>query len=389
MITYRGALRALLLGAAPTAMLTATPALAQSAGELAALRAEIATLKAEQQASAQRIAQLEGSLNSYNASQAGAAANGAGQASSNGSIVSFPGQQASTSPAGAINPAGGSAPGMTPPSVPSKLTVNGDLRVRYESNFGDNNARDRDRGVIRARLRAAYAVNDWLTVGGQIATGDNDDPNSADQTLGNFADDLTVSLDQAYMRGTFGNLVLTAGKIPQPFVRTELVWDGDVNPQGLAASYKVPLGSGASVKANGLYFLIDESTGGPDSRMIGGQLQFETDASAPFKFELAGGYYDYKLSSLSGADAGDFRTNRFAGGRYLSDFNLLNVIAAVQYNGLGDQWPVRVVGDYVHNYARRPIRIRALASTCSSAVAAKCMIGALATVMRRPASTPF
>ncbi len=349
-------LRALTMGAAPVALIAATPALAQSAGDLKQLREEIAAMRADQQRAMDRIAQLESQLAAAQAapvataSTAAAPQAAAGQPSSSGGLVQFPGTQVAQSPAAPINPAGGSAPGATPPSIPSKLTINGDLRVRYESNFGDNAARDRDRGVIRARLRAAYAVNPWLTVGTQIATGDNDDPNSTDQTLGNFVDDLTVSLDQAYMRGTFGGLTLTAGKIPQPFVRTELVWDGDVNPQGLSASYKMALGGGASIKTNGIYFLVDEATAGEDSRMIGGQLQFETAASAPVKFELAAGYYDYRLSSLAGGDTGDFRTNRFAAGRYLSDFNLLDVIGAVQFNGLGERWPVRIVGDYVHNF---------------------------------------
>ena len=141
-----------------------------------------------------------------------------------------------------------------------------------------------------------------------------------------------------------------AGKVPQPFVRTELVWDGDVNPQGLAASYRMPFGNGASVKASGLYFLVDEASGGIDSRMIGGQLQLEAPVSRTVKFELAAGYYDYRLASLTGGDMGDFRTNRFAGGSYLSDYNLLDVIAAAQFSGLGEKWPVRMVADYVHNF---------------------------------------
>lgn len=348
-MSHRTILGMLKAGTAPLALILSTPAMAQSAGDLQQLREEIAAMRAEQQRAMERIAQLESQLASAQATPAAVVPQAAAQQSP-GAFVQFPGSPVAHNPAAPINPAGGSAPGAVPTSVPSRLTLNGDLRVRYESNFGDPAARNRDRGVIRARLRAAYAVNPWLTVGGQIATGDSDDPNSTDQTLGNFVDDLTVSLDQAYMRGSFGGVTLTAGKVPQPFVRTELVWDGDVNPQGLSASYRAALGGGASIKANGLYFLIDEATTGEDSRMIGGQLQFESAASALVKFELAAGYYDYRLSSLAGGDTGDFRTNRFAAGRYLSDFNLLDVIGAVQFNGLGERWPVRIVGDYVHNF---------------------------------------
>lgn len=224
------------------------------------------------------------------------------------------------------------------------------MRVRYEMNMGDKNADDRARWVARARLRASYAVTDWLTAGGQLVTGDPDDPNTADVTLGSFVDDLQVALDQAYLRATFGNLQVQGGKFPQPLARTDLVWDSDVSPQGASASYKAPLGASASAKATGLYFIIDDSVVGDDSRMIGGQLALESAVSPNLKLELAAGYYDYRLSSLAGADSGDFRSNLMAGGRYLSDFNLLDVIGAITFQGMGEAWPVRVAGDYVHNY---------------------------------------
>ncbi len=302
---------ALLLGS------SLTPAAAAPADDIAELKAAVEALRAEQARAQARIAELEGAL----------------------------ARQRETPVAVAAAPAAAPAPVS---SEPSRLSLSGDMRVRYESNFGVAGARDRDRGVLRARLRAAYALNDWLTVGGQLATGDPDDPNSTDMTLSNFDDDLQVSLDQAYIRLTPGDLQVHLGKIPQPFVRTELVWDGDVSPQGASAAYSADLG-GVKVKASGLYFLVDESVAGPDSRMIGGQLSMQTP-SAPIQAELAVGYYDYSLRSLAGADTGDFRSNLFAGGRYVSDFNLLDVIAALTWNGLGEKWPVRLVGDYVHNY---------------------------------------
>jgi hypothetical protein len=234
-------------------------AIAQTASpDVTELSRQIEALRVEQQQSARRITDLEAAL-----SHARAAA---------------PTAVAAATP----------APSFTASSTPSRLQLSGDVRVRYESNFSDKDARNRDRGVLRARLRGTYAVNKWLTVGGQIATSDPDDPNSSDITLSNFDDDLQVSLDQAYLRGTFGNLQIHAGKIPQPFVRTELVWDGDVSPQGVSAAYKMPLGNGASIKVTGLYFLVDESVAWANSDMIGGQIGVETAPSAPVKFELAG-----------------------------------------------------------------------------------------------------
>ena len=160
--------RILLVGIAPGALMLATPALAQSTGDLAELRAQILEMKAEQQRAAARIAQLEAALNASTRAPATAVATTAAAAApTGGTAIQLASGQVSTSPARSVNPAGGSSPGTPPPPVPSKLTLNGDLRVRYEANFGDPLARNRDRGVIRARLRAAYAVNNWLAIGGR------------------------------------------------------------------------------------------------------------------------------------------------------------------------------------------------------------------------------
>jgi hypothetical protein len=99
-----------------------------------------------------------------------------------------------------------------------------------------------------------------------------------------------------------------------------------------------------------VYFVVDEQVAGPDSSMIGGQLQFESIAAAPLKLELAAGYYDYRLRSQAGSDAGDLRTNRLVNGRYLHDFDMLDVIAAVTASGLHEKWPVRLVANYVRNF---------------------------------------
>ena len=71
-----------------------------------------------------------------------------------------------------------------------------------------------------------------------------------DAQLSNWNDDLDFSLDLAYARLDFGDTQVYGGKLPQPFVRTDLVWDGDVSPQGLAATWKRGLSGGGSLPAN-------------------------------------------------------------------------------------------------------------------------------------------
>src|SRR3546814_8637657 len=74
-----------------------------------------------------------------------------------------------------------------------------------------------------------------------------------------------------------GGLTAHAGKFPQPFQRTDMLWDGDVSPQGAALAYTADLG-GAKVDARGIYFVIDEAAVARDSDMLGGQFAL----SAPF-----------------------------------------------------------------------------------------------------------
>lgn len=225
--------------------------------------------------------------------------------------------------------------------------VSGDMRVRQEWNFVDG--RDRSRTAARARLRATYAVSDKFSVGTQIATGDPDDPNSTDVTLGNFVDDFAVSLDQAWIRYHSGGLTAYAGKFPQLFQRTDMLWDGDVSPQGVAAAYSAGLGGGAKVDARGIYFVIDEAAVAGDSDMLGGQLALSLPIASDFRAGLTGSYYHYRLGSVAGADAGDFRGNLMSVGRYSSDFHLVEAIGTLGWAGPLERWPVAFTADYVRN----------------------------------------
>lgn len=316
--------RNLVYAAASTLLLAALPARSVNADTLEALRAEIANLKAEQAERDTRLRDLETRLNA---------------------LESAP----PTPIAGIVAPAG-----THQSESDSRLSVSGDIRLRYEANFGDAGAEDWDRGVLRARLQAEYAVASGLTVGGRLATGDPDDPNSSDITLSNFADDFEVSLDQAFVRYDRGNLSTWGGKFALPFLRTDLVWDGDVNPQGIGGIYRLPLADGRSIRVSGLYFLVDESVAGSDSSMVGAQIGFEAPVGSAMRFDAAVSGYDYSLGTVAGADGGDLRSNVIGpDGQYVSDFNLLEAMAGVTWMAGGERWPIRLLGQYVYNTGAR------------------------------------
>lgn len=180
-----------------------------------------------------------------------------------------------------------SAPKPPFASPTSRLKVSGDLRLRSQGDYSDV-TRSRTSAQVRGRLGATFAVNDWITLGGRLATGDPDDPNSTDVQLSNFDEDLQFSLDLAYAQLTLGDLKLYGGKLPQPFARTDLVWDSDVNPQGVGAVYKRQLPGGSALRASGLYFLVDEQAAGADSTMLGAQLGYDSPPTRRLEIRSVG-----------------------------------------------------------------------------------------------------
>jgi hypothetical protein len=240
------------------------------------------------------------------------------------------------------------------------LNFSGDFRLRFEmttkqqptSSPSIRNPRYRE--VVRFRLGMNKQINDYVKFGSRLATGSPDDPNTADITLGDFVNDLTVSLDKLYMEILYKNLFLTGGKFGNPFLRTDLVWDGDVNPQGVAGSITVPGSEQIMPKLTGIYYVVDEQTINPDSYMWGGQAKLSIRPNTDWKVTLAAGFYDYTIKSLTDADAGDTRSNYLTFDAdsnlvYLSDFNLIDVIAVIEYSGLSERFPLKIVADFVKN----------------------------------------
>src|SRR5947207_6798386 len=145
----------------------------------------------------------------------------------------------------------------------------GDLRLRYEyrggrlpSNDPDHpnewQERERERYRLRIGLRGTV-LDDWF-FGIRLETGAG--PRSTNVTFGGdtsstspggggpFAKgDDGVFVGQAYggYKG-FPGFTFTGGKMPNPFVYTRMVWDDDINPEGLAEQWKhtFTIGGGAA-----------------------------------------------------------------------------------------------------------------------------------------------
>jgi hypothetical protein len=136
----------------------------------------------------------------------------------------------------------------------TEIELYGDARMRYEYRGGqtsdtftsphdDWQERKRERYRLRLGLRVVLA-DDWFA-GVRLETSTS--PRSTNITFGDDSqvngpfskDSDRISVGQAYVgyKG-FKEITLTAGRMPNPFIYTWMVWDPDINPEGLAEQWK-------------------------------------------------------------------------------------------------------------------------------------------------------
>ena len=144
-------------------------------------------------------------------------------------------QQAMTATAA---PAPAAAAQPAPASWTDKVSVKGDLRVRYE-NIDQQGKDNRNRDRVRARAAIVGKPQDNLELVFGLSTRQDGDPVSGNQTLGNGGSGKDIYLDLAYFdwRALEG-LNLLGGKMKNILYRPGnqgLIWDGDFNPEGMAA----------------------------------------------------------------------------------------------------------------------------------------------------------
>lgn len=187
----------------------------------------------------------------------------------------------------------------------AKTQFKGDVRFRQETvkNDGVSNTGDQDRQRIRVRLGAYTEINPQVDTGIRIATGNNNDARSTNQSLeGNFSK-KDIWLDQGYVDyhpTAIKNLHLIGGKMAQPWVSMgDIIWDNDINPEGLALTYKYPLGSTAELFGSAGHYTLQDNVDGEgkqfrhDLRLYAGQLGARFAITDNLKMTLGGSVYAY------------------------------------------------------------------------------------------------
>ena len=167
-----------------------------------------------------------------------------------------------------------------------------DARIRFEPFFQEG-AKDRNRERVRLRFNVTGKLSDEFSGGFSLATGTLDDPVSTNQSFTGFLNRKSIGVDKAYItyKPNYAKfLKLDAGKFAFPWYRTPMTFDSDVNPEGFAQTLSFDTTNSVlkNVTVVGFQLPINEVSAGPDSFIIGGQIQTQFRLSSKARLALYG-----------------------------------------------------------------------------------------------------
>ena len=239
-----------------------------------------------------------------------------------------------------------------PSSWTEKLSLQGDVRYRYENIDNELTDDDRNRQRIRARAGIIARPQENLELGFGLSTSESGDPVSSNQTIGSGGSRKDIYLDLAYFNwAVLPELNLIGGKYKNFLYRPgrhALLWDGDWNPEGLGLTY-----------ARGPFFgnviaswLESDSLGIRDEAYLaGGQVGTTTTLGEGATITGGLGYFRSNTAG-KGTFFGTplaFRGNSFDPDAlvYLYDYEVLQLFGELSFT-LGGL-PVSVFADFVQN----------------------------------------
>jgi len=274
------------------------------------------------------------------------------------------------------------------------FVFSGDLRLRAEPTFGGpaDRSQDRFRERIRLRFNAETRLNDQLSGGFSLASGDLNNPTSTNQTLNQYDTRKPIAIDRAYATYTpnwFKPLTLTGGKFAYNWFNTELVWDKDLNPEGagetLAFNSQTPLLKKISFVGFQLPFAENKRTATNNKSLYntmvyGEQLQTFWQLGERVRLSAYSAFYDWKFAdsvalsiltsnSASPDDAllalnNNGQANSIAtvtvinpttgaktitSAQYVSKFGIFDSLAQLDIVTPSERWPLTFIGDFAEN----------------------------------------
>ena len=233
----------------------------------------------------------------------------------------------------------------------TKVKVKGDIRLRYQYQDTDG-GNARSRGRYRARIGIVGKPVDNFEAGIGIASG-GDDPRSTNETFDDTFETKDARMDYAYLQYTKGGLEAIGGKFKRQrylYQTTDLMWDGDVNPEGFATKYTMKNAYGSAYAAAGILVLDEEGGLSDDPFMYYGQIG-QKFKSGNIYGQIAGMYYalsDYHFLNDDGSTA--FNNGEHSAGTNTDD-NFGGLGFSAELGTKTDFGKISFITDYTNNLA--------------------------------------
>ncbi len=252
------------------------------------------------------------------------------------------------------------APSAPPTPWWQRVSFFGDMRVRQDNLYQDGSA-SRHQGRIRLRFGARAPINDDVTFTIRFSTGDPKAPATPNQTLGEFLSRKPFYMDQValvYAPRWAPALTVGAGKYGYPVLRTQLVWDDDLNWEGAFERVSIPAGA-ARVTIAAAQSPITEAPGGPDATLFAQQALLTTRLGGHDVQAGVSAYFfkeaDAVALALASGDLKSHNSNalrRDEAGQVVgfeSGFRLVDVIGQATIDTGRPAYPLSVIVDWVVN----------------------------------------
>jgi hypothetical protein len=267
----------------------------------------------------------------------------------------------------------------------------GDFRGRFEENNADNAAyHTRDRYRYRLRVGLNMTMVDHFDVGFRLASGNpqfnaggtlvGGQPITATQDFNSLESHKFIWIDAAFARWTpiknnVWTIAGTIGKMDNPFLLSNMVWDYDVVPEGAGLQVAYNVSDHHALKGNAGIFVLDElNQGAPsgattnasarirasqDPYLYGAQLLLESKWSPRLETSVGVAAFDIANRDSLSAQVQPFYNSgnsRDADGFLKYNFNPIIGTASITYKMPGfalypGEFPIKLASEYMDNPA--------------------------------------
>ena len=265
-----------------------------------------------------------------------------------------------------------------------RLRFEGDFRLRHETFLQDDTA-SRGRFRIRARIGFTYPISSTLTTGFRLASSEPGSVTSHNVTLTGGLTGKNFNIDRAFLTWSpSSRFTMTGGKFANPLqrpaglMRTELVFDDEVAPEGLHEQLTLVSSPQGTVRRFAILaeqWILSEVSSESDAWMMGGQGVLDLGFGSRVTTTLTAGFYGFLhgdlLARLRNTNPALFVSNSVVlqdgtileGGQaitppsgnlfaaFVNDFEILSASAGISIDSVVGRQPLQLYADVAENTA--------------------------------------